>query len=119
MSKVIVNVETELRPWGSFTVLEEGVNYKVKRILVEPGKRLSLQYHNHRSEHWVIVSGIAKITLNDEVKVVYPDETIYVSCGTHHRLENVGQELLVVVEVQFGSYLGEDDIIRLDDDYKR
>ena len=108
------------RPWGSFTVLDEGENYKVKRIEVLPGKRLSYQKHRHRAEHWFVVQGTAKVTLNDQTIVVETDNTIDIKIGDAHRVENPRQsETLVFIEVQRGDYLGEDDIIRLEDDFGR
>lgn len=117
------NVETsptfDRRPWGSFTVLDEGKDYKVKRIEVLPGKRLSYQKHSRRAEHWVVVQGTAKVTLNDREIIVPPGETVDVPVGAAHRVENPGKELLIFIEVQCGAYLGEDDIVRLQDDFGR
>ncbi len=110
---------TELRPWGSFTVLEEGKGYKIKRIEVKPSQRLSLQMHHHRSEHWIVVSGTAKVICNDEEKILYSKEYTYVPPCTIHRLENPGVIPLIMIEVQNGEYLGEDDIVRFADDYAR
>ena len=110
---------TELRPWGSFTILEEGPGYKIKRIEVKSGHRLSLQMHHHRSEHWIVISGIAKVTRNEEETMLCENESTYVPRFTQHRLENPGKVPLVLIEVQNGEYLGEDDIIRYDDDYAR
>jgi mannose-6-phosphate isomerase len=110
---------TELRPWGSFTVLEEGQGYKIKRIEVKPGHRLSLQMHHHRSEHWIVVSGTAKVECGDEEKLLFCNQSTYVPACTRHRLENPGVIPLVLIEVQNGEYLGEDDIIRYQDDYAR
>ena len=107
------------RPWGSFTVIDEGTNFKVKRIEVLPGKRLSYQRHAQRAEHWVVVAGTALVTLNDEEIVVPLGDTIDIPVGAAHRVENRGTELLVFIEVQCGSYLGEDDIVRLHDDFGR
>ena len=107
------------RPWGTYTVLEEGNGYKIKRIEVKPGHRLSLQMHHHRSEHWIVVSGTAKVTCNDTETMVYQYQSTYVPQGTHHRLENPGVIPLVLIEVQNGEYLGEDDIVRFHDDYAR
>ena len=111
--------ETETRPWGSFTTLEEGVGYKIKRIEVNPGHRLSLQMHHHRSEHWIVVSGTAKVYCGDEVKILGANQSTYVPQCTSHRLENPGVIKLILIEVQNGEYLGEDDIIRFQDDYAR
>ena len=110
---------TELRPWGSFTVLEEGVGYKIKRIEVKPGHRLSLQMHHHRSEHWIVVSGTAKVTCGDKEIMLCTNQSTYVPACTNHRLENCGVIPLVLIEVQNGQYLGEDDITRFQDDYAR
>ncbi len=110
---------TELRPWGSFTVLEEGRGYKIKRIEVKPGHRLSLQMHHHRSEHWIVVSGTARVTCGDREVLLGNNQSTYVPQCTSHRLENPGVIPLVLIEVQNGEYLGEDDIIRYQDDYAR
>lgn len=116
--------ETELhltchRPWGSFTVLEEAHRYKIKRIVVKPGERLSLQMHYHRSEHWVVVKGAARVTIGDRVINVHENESVYVPKSTLHRLENPGKIPLEIIEVQNGEYVGEDDILRLEDNYQR
>lgn len=110
---------TELRPWGSFTILEEGRGYKIKRIEVKPGHRLSLQMHHHRSEHWIVVSGTAKVTCGDQEVMLSNNQSTYVPQCTNHRLENPGVIPLVLIEVQNGEYLGEDDIVRFQDDYAR
>jgi mannose-6-phosphate isomerase len=108
------------RPWGSFTVLDEGENYKVKRIEVLPGKRLSYQRHSRRAEHWFVVRGTAKVTLNGREILVKAGEAIDIARETAHRVENPDtSELLVFVETQTGDYFGEDDIVRLDDDFGR
>jgi len=107
------------RPWGSFTVLDEGHNYKVKRIEVLPQKRLSYQRHSQRAEHWVVVAGLAKVTLDGREIVIATGETIDVPVGAAHRIENTGAEKLIFIEIQRGPYLGEDDIQRLQDDYGR
>jgi mannose-6-phosphate isomerase-like protein (cupin superfamily) len=107
------------RPWGTFNVLDEGETFKVKRIEVLPGKRLSYQKHSQRAEHWVVVQGEAKVTLDDRDIVVKTGEAIDIAVGSAHRVENPGDELLVFIEVQRGSYLGEDDIVRLQDDFGR
>ena len=107
------------RPWGTFTVLDEGDNFKVKRIEVLPGKRLSYQKHAQRAEHWFVVQGTAKVTLDDREINVSAGEAIDIAVGSAHRVENPGAELLVFIEVQRGSYLGEDDIVRLQDDFGR
>jgi mannose-6-phosphate isomerase-like protein (cupin superfamily) len=110
---------SENRPWGSWHVLDEGDGFKVKRIVVTPGSRLSLQKHEHRAEHWVVVAGTATCTVDDETLVVGPGETVEVEVGQAHRIANQGDETLVIIEVQRGSYTGEDDIVRLQDDYGR
>jgi len=110
---------TVYRPWGSYTVLEEQPRYKIKRITVNPGAKLSLQMHHHRSEHWVVVKGTAKVTCGDDSFLVHENESTYISAGRKHRLENDGVIPLELIEVQNGSYLGEDDIVRFDDVYGR
>jgi mannose-6-phosphate isomerase len=107
------------RPWGSFTVLDEADGFKVKRIEVLPGKRLSYQKHARRAEHWVVVSGLAKVTLDDCEVMVAAGEAVDIAIGAAHRVENPGAETLVFIEVQRGGYLGEDDIVRLQDDFGR
>ncbi len=107
------------RPWGTFTVLDEGDGFKVKRIEVLPGKRLSYQKHARRAEHWVVVQGTAKVTLDDEEISVPAGQAIDIAVGSAHRVENADTELLVFIEVQRGGYLGEDDIVRLQDDFGR
>lgn len=110
---------TVYRPWGSYTVLEEQPRFKIKRITVNPGAKLSLQMHHHRSEHWIVVKGTAKVTCEDKTFLVRENESTYISAGHKHRLENDGVIPLELIEVQNGSYLGEDDIIRYDDVYGR
>ena len=110
---------TELRPWGSFTILEEGRGYKIKRIEVKPGHRLSLQMHYHRSEHWIVVSGTAKVTCGDNELILGSNQSTYVPQCHTHRLENPGVINLVLIEVQNGEYLGADAIVRFQDDYAR
>lgn len=105
---------TVARPWGTYTVLEQGPNFKIKRIEVRPGRKLSLQMHHHRSEHWIVVSGIAKVTKGDEAMFIRANESTYIPAGCSHRLENPGMLDLIMIEVQSGEYLGEDDIIRFD-----
>ena len=107
------------RPWGNYQSLDNGDRYQVKRIVVKKGGRLSLQYHNHRAEHWIVVRGTAKVTIGDEVKTLHENESIYIPIGAPHRLENPGKIDLELIEVQTGSYLGEDDIVRIEDDYRR
>ena len=110
---------TAHRPWGTYTVLEEGDRFKIKRIEVKPGARLSLQAHHHRSEHWVVVSGTAKIVNGDQEILLATNQSTYIPCGFKHRLENPGILPLVLIEVQSGDYLGEDDIVRFEDVYGR
>jgi len=107
------------RPWGSYQSVDNGDRHQVKRITVKEGGRLSLQKHHHRSEHWIVVRGTARVTVNELVKTVHENESIYIPIGAVHRLENPGKILLELIEVQTGSYLGEDDIIRIEDDYQR
>jgi len=107
------------RPWGTYTVLENSTNYKIKKIIVKPKKRLSLQKHFHRNEHWVVASGTAIVKVDGKEKVLTANESTYIHAGVVHRLENQGNIDLVLIEVQVGEYLGEDDIVRLEDDYKR
>ncbi len=107
------------RPWGNFTVLDEANGYKVKRIVVWAGKRLSYQKHAQRSEHWMVVGGVAKVTLDGQDIQLTAGEYIDIPTGAAHRIENPGSEPLVFIEVQRGAYLGEDDIVRLQDDYGR
>jgi mannose-1-phosphate guanylyltransferase/mannose-6-phosphate isomerase len=110
---------TVARPWGTYTVLEEGEGFKIKRIIVKPGQSLSLQLHHHRSEHWVVVSGTAQVTNGEQVLLLCTNESTYIPVGNRHRLENPGLLPLVMIEVQSGSYLGEDDIVRFQDNYGR
>ncbi len=110
---------TVQRPWGNYTVLEEGERYKIKRIVVNPGAKLSHQLHRHRSEHWVVVSGTARVTNGEREYDVHPNESTYIPMSTKHRLENLGKVPLQIIEVQNGEYLREDDIVRFDDDYDR
>lgn len=110
---------TGFRPWGTYTVLEDSDGYKIKRIVVEPHKRLSLQKHKYRNEHWVVVSGAATVTINDKTFALNQNESTYIKAGDKHRLANNTDNKLVIIEVQAGSYTGEDDIIRLEDDYER
>lgn len=107
------------RPWGSYQSVDNGDRHQVKRIIVKPGGRLSLQKHHHRSEHWIVVRGTAQVTVNELIKTVHENESIYIPIGAVHRLENPGKIQLELIEVQTGSYLGEDDIIRIEDDYRR
>jgi mannose-6-phosphate isomerase-like protein (cupin superfamily) len=107
------------RPWGWFEGLALGDRFQVKRICVKPGAALSLQSHKRRSEHWIVVEGTAKVTIDDEVKLVTEGQSVYVPLGAKHRMENPGKLPMVLIEVQIGTYLGEDDIIRYEDVYAR
>lgn len=107
------------RPWGYYLILGEDTGYKVKRIFVNPSQKLSLQFHHYRSEHWVVVRGIAKVTKGEKQEILRSNESIYIPQKVVHRLENIGQEPLEIIEVQTGDYLGEDDIVRLEDSYGR
>ncbi len=111
--------EFDRRPWGSYEVLEEAPTFKVKRIEVLPRKRLSYQKHSQRAEHWFVVAGTAKVTLDGNDISVRAGESIDIPVGSAHRVENPGDEDLIFIEVQRGSYLGEDDIVRLEDDFGR
>lgn len=110
---------TVYRPWGSYTIVDGGEGFKTKRLSVLPGKKLSSQMHYHRSEHWVVVSGTAKITLNDTEIILAKGESTHIPIGTKHRLENIGKLPLHIIESQIGDYLEEDDIVRFDDDFGR
>ena len=99
--------------------MEDTDGYKIKRIEVKPGKRLSLQKHYHRNEHWIVVSGTATVTVGDKVELIRPNESTYIKMGEIHRLENQGKIPVVLIEAQVGEYTGEDDIVRLEDDFKR
>jgi len=110
---------TAHRPWGTYTVLEDTPTYKIKRIVVKVGKRLSLQKHFHRNEHWIVVSGTATVTVGGETKLIRPNESTYIKMGEIHRLENQGKIPIVLIEAQVGEYTGEDDIVRIEDDFKR
>lgn len=107
------------RPWGYYEGIDEGDRFQAKRIVVNPGSKLSLQKHQYRAEHWVVVSGKARVTRGEDSLVLYPDQSTYIPLGVLHRLENIGDSPLHLIEVQSGSYLGEDDIVRFEDDYKR
>jgi mannose-1-phosphate guanylyltransferase/mannose-6-phosphate isomerase len=111
--------KTVVRPWGTYTVLEEGAGFKLKRIVVKPGASLSLQMHYHRSEHWVVVSGTARVVNGEQELLLNASESTFIPAGHRHRLENPGMVDLVLIEVQTGSYLGEDDIVRFEDRYGR
>ncbi len=116
--RVVIH-RTAFRPWGSYTVLEEGERYKIKRITIKPGKRLSLQRHYHRSEHWVVVKGTARVYYDGKETLLRPGESTFIPAGVLHRLENPGRVDLEVIETQIGEYLEEDDIERIEDDYGR
>ena len=107
------------RPWGYYDSIDQGERFQVKRIVVRPGGTLSLQKHHHRAEHWVVVRGTAEVTIGSDVKAVHENESIYIPIGAVHRLANQGKIPLELIEVQTGSYLGEDDIVRIEDVYKR
>ncbi|WP_104721862.1 mannose-1-phosphate guanylyltransferase/mannose-6-phosphate isomerase [Helicobacter mesocricetorum] len=110
---------TTHRPWGSYTILEDSMGYKIKKIIVKPGKSLSLQKHFHRNEHWIVVSGSASVQVGNEKKLVRPNESTYIKMGEVHRLSNEGKIPVVLIEAQVGEYTGEDDIVRLEDDFGR
>jgi len=119
-SSELHNIHLEVhRPWGRYTILEDNPMYKIKRIEVKPGKRLSLQKHFHRNEHWIVVSGTATITLNGKESILRANESTYIKMGDIHRLSNDGKVPVIMIEAQIGDYLDEDDIVRIEDDYKR
>ena len=107
------------RPWGDYEGVDQGERFQVKRITVKPGASLSLQMHHHRAEHWVVVRGTARVTKGDDVFLLSENQSTYIPIGVTHRLENPGTLPLEIIEVQSGSYLGEDDIVRFEDDYGR
>ncbi|MBT5772697.1 MAG: phosphomannose isomerase type II C-terminal cupin domain [Flavobacteriaceae bacterium] len=115
----MISIESEERPWGRFYVIHNENNYKLKRIEVDPGGRLSYQYHNKRSEAWTIVEGAGTITLNGMIKEYTKGQTVLIPQGIKHRIENKEINKLVFIEVQTGTYFGEDDIVRVEDDYNR
>ena len=115
----VISQQNEQRPWGAFFILDEGSNFKVKRIEVFPGKRLSYQRHARRSEHWFVTRGTAKVTLNDREILLKTGQSIDILVGDKHRVENPGSETLIFIETQTGDYFGEDDIERFDDDFGR
>ena len=115
----MISFEKEERPWGRYYVLHDESSYKLKRIEVDPGGRLSYQYHYRRSEVWTIVEGVGTITLDDKVTDFKPGETVLIPQGVKHRVENKTNDIVVFIEVQTGSYFGEDDIVRIEDDYNR
>ncbi len=110
---------TDHRPWGSFTILADETDHKVKRIVVKPGQRLSLQRHKYRREHWLVISGLALVTRNDEQLELGPGQSVDIGQGDIHRVRNDGDCDMVFIEIQLGEYFGEDDIERLEDDYGR
>lgn len=110
---------TAHRPWGTYTILEDSLGYKIKRIMVKPGKRISLQKHFHRNEHWIVLSGTATVTVGEKTYLVRPNESTYIKAGEIHRLANLGKIPLTIIETQVGEYTGEDDIVRIEDDYAR
>jgi mannose-6-phosphate isomerase len=112
-------IEHDIRPWGEYWVLEDSTSHKVKHIEVTPGGRLSYQYHKYRAEVWTVVSGTATVTLEGEIKEYTAGEVVRIPQGAKHRVANNTSEKLIIIEVQFGTYFGEDDIIRLEDDYSR
>tara|TARA_B100000963_G_C22582631_1_gene651592 strand:- start:802 stop:1158 length:357 start_codon:yes stop_codon:yes gene_type:complete len=112
-------IHSEIRPWGEFFVLQENKSYKIKRIEVKPGHRLSYQYHNRRSEIWVIIQGKGTIILDDRKIKYSKGDSISIPKGMRHRIENNGSEKTIFIEIQTGTYFGEDDIIRIEDDYNR
>ena len=107
------------RPWGTYEDIDQGDRFRVKRITVAPGAKLSLQLHHHRAEHWIVVRGTAKVTRGEDVLLLTENQSIYIDIGQLHRLENPGKIPLQLIEVQTGSYLGEDDIVRVEDVYQR
>jgi mannose-6-phosphate isomerase len=109
----------EKRPWGAFFVVDEQLNYKIKRIIVKPNGKLSLQSHKHRSEHWTVVQGEATVTIGNDVQILTRGQSIDIPLGVKHRLENLHHDVVELIEVQFGDYLAENDIIRYDDIYAR
>ena len=113
------SIEFEERPWGRFFVLHDEPTYKLKRIEVDPGGRLSYQYHLKRSEVWIIVEGVGTVKLDREIKEYAKGDTILIPQGVKHRIENNGEQKIVLIEVQTGTYFGEDDIVRIEDDYNR
>ena len=122
----VAEAPVSARPWGTYSVLSKGLRHKIKRIVVSPGDRISLQYHLHRSEHWVVVQGTARVVIYDQAdrdaageKLIHEGESVFVPKGCLHRLENPGRIPLEIIEVQIGEYIGEDDIRRVEDDYRR
>ncbi len=118
-SQLVESHPTVVRPWGSYSVLEEGPHYKIKRIQVNPGARLSSQMHHHRSEHWVVVAGTAEVEVDNEVRIMVENQSVDIPKTSQHRLANPGKVPLEIIEIQSGPYLEEDDIVRFDDVYGR
>jgi mannose-6-phosphate isomerase len=114
-----VSLESDVRPWGTYTVLDDAAGHKVKRIVVRPGMRLSYQRHARRAEHWFVVAGRGLVTIDGATREVGPGDSVEVPVGAAHRIESVGDADLVFIEVQRGDYFGEDDIVRLEDDFGR
>jgi mannose-1-phosphate guanylyltransferase len=114
-----INHREVYRPWGKYDSIDNGARYQVKRITVNPGDKLSIQMHHHRAEHWIVVSGTAKVTLDGEVQLLTENQSVYIPLGAVHSLENPGKIALELIEVQSGAYLGEDDIVRFSDIYGR
>ena len=115
----VISTQKVHRPWGNFTSIMKGETWQVKRIVINPRQSLSLQMHHHRSEHWVVVKGIAKVEINYEVSLLNVNESVYVPIRAKHRLSNPYENELIIIEIQSGTYLGEDDIIRFEDKYRR
>lgn len=115
----MAELEYDERPWGNYTVLDDSDGHKVKRLVVHPGRRLSYQFHSRRAEHWFVVAGTGSVTLDGESVPVGPGSAVDVGLSTPHRIENTGEQDLVFIEVQHGEYFGEDDIVRLEDDFGR
>jgi mannose-1-phosphate guanylyltransferase len=111
--------QTSYRPWGGYSSVLNGERFQVKRLFVKPGKRLSLQKHFHRAEHWVVVRGTAEVQVGEETRTLRENESVYIPQGAIHRLSNPGKILIELIEVQTGSYLGEDDIVRVEDEFGR
>tara|TARA_Y100001973_G_C5156988_1_gene311328 strand:+ start:944 stop:1315 length:372 start_codon:yes stop_codon:yes gene_type:complete len=114
-----VNYEKETRPWGWFLIIDEGNRYKVKKIQVNSGAKLSLQMHHHRAEHWVVVKGTALVEVDNDEIILHENQSTYIPIGSTHRLSNPGSMPLQIIEIQSGMYLGEDDIVRFEDSYGR
>ena len=116
-----MNSNKEYRPWGWYMCIDgdDFSGYKVKKIGVEPNKKLSLQSHNHRAEFWVIIKGTAKVQVGKDFHILHPKQSVYIPTGALHRMENIGDEMVEFIETQIGDYLGEDDIIRYEDDFGR